>query len=585
MRKHYWIIVVALISCMVSFTSCEKVPKMLDPLLPDAEPMEEMMEPELTEMMEPPVGSVDVLIYTGSTWWITPANARVEAETTRSLLQAAGIEVAITESEENVRDWMLQTTADSAVNVLVVYGVIPGSIYSPANGQPDGSIAENWIETTDGDTILNQSDYLGWNSTNDPNKVGIPPEEWDQTNLPSVGSNRHGTLRNLMDIPNIVIDTTLLNVPMVVTEDGSTLTPSLVSVESDRPLPLNQLQGDWFAEKVFASDTGDAQATVADPVIVRDGDRGRLAIVLQTDSRDDPKGEVAAEVIINCLLADPVLPDTQVMETVETPAETEMPVEEMTVMIGVRKLYWGDIGTSTISSADPDGSNIQTLITGVRPWSLALDVDGGKIYWISLTGSIGRANLDGSNAVQLIPQSGEGIGLDLEAGKLYWAGSGRISRANLDGSGIETLVTGLSKPDSMALDLVNRKVYWTDSAVHTIQRANLDGSNVETLVTGLRHPQGLNLDVAGGKMYWSNWPPSDKIQRANLDGSNVEDIAPGRGGLEGIVLDFDRGKMYWTDFAIDKIQRADFDGSNIEDIVTTGLGQPISITLDIGPIN
>ena len=86
-------------------------------------------------------------------------------------------------------------------------------------------------------------------------------------------------------------------------------------------------------------------------------------------------------------------------------------------------------------------------------------------------------------------------------------------------------------------------------------------------------------------MYWSNWPPVDKIQRANFDGSNIEDIAPGRGGLEGIVLDFDRGKMYWTDFGVDKIQRADFDGSNIEDIVTTGLSQPISITLDIGPIN
>ena len=270
------------------------------------------------------------------------------------------------------------------------------------------------------------------------------------------------------------------------------------------------------------------------------------------------------------------------LNTVVTVVEEPEPEPQF---VGVRKLYWGDIGTSTISSADPDGSNIQTLITGVRPWSLALDVAGGKIYWVSLDGSIGRANLDGSNVEALILQGGEGIGLDLEAGKLYWAGGGRISRANLDGSGIETLVTGLAKPDSMALDLVNRKVYWTDSANHTIQRANLDGSNVETLITGLRHPQGLNLDIAGGKMYWSNWPPSDKIQRANLDGSNIEDIAPGRGGLEGIVLDFDRGKMYWTDFGIDKIQRANFDGSNIEDIVTTGLSQPISITLDIGPIN
>ena len=157
-------------------------------------------------------------------------------------------------------------------------------------------------------------------------------------------------------------------------------------------------------------------------------------------------------------MLDPLLPDAEQVEPMEPepteiPEIMEMPAEEMSVMIGVRKLYWGDIGTNTISSADPDGSNIQTLITGVRPWSLALDVAGGKIYWIGLGGGIGRANLDGSSVEVLLPQGGEGIGLDLAAGKLYWAGSGRISRANLDGSGIETLVTGLSKPDSMALDL------------------------------------------------------------------------------------------------------------------------------------
>ena len=62
---------------------------------------------------------------------------------------------------------------------------------------------------------------------------------------------------------------------MIVTADGSTLTPSLYGFLSDRPLPLKQLQGNWFAEKVFASDTGDTQhANLADPVILRDGHLG-----------------------------------------------------------------------------------------------------------------------------------------------------------------------------------------------------------------------------------------------------------------------------------------------------------------------
>ena len=584
MRKYLWIAVIALIGCTIYFVGCERVPTMLDPLLPDAEQVEPVEPTEMPEeMMEMPVDLVDVLIYTNRSFWITLEDAERAAEITKRRLDSEGIQAEITKDDAYVREWMLHTTGDGKVNVIVLYGVLPASVYGTGNTEPDGSIAENWIETTDGDTILNHADYIAFNTDFDVDKV----TEWTPANPnQAVGSNREAGLQNLMDNPNIDLFTAWRaggGASMTVTSDGTTLTPSLVNFDSLRPIPLAQLQGEWFAEKVFASDTGDAQATYADPVIVRDGDRGRLAIVHATTEYEGLlNGEVAAEIIINCLLAPPM------MTTVETQPEStvEMPPEVIPIEIGVRKLYWGDIGTRTISSADPDGSNIQTLVTGVRAWSLALDVAGGKIYWVSLfDGNVSRANLDGSNVEVLIPQGGEGIGLDLEAGKLYWAGGGRISRANLDGSRIESLVTGLPKPDSMALDLLNRQVYWTDSADGTIRRADLDGSNVETLVTGLQHPQGLNLDIEDGKMYWSNWPPIDKIQRANLDGSNIEDIAPGRGGLEGIVLDFDRGKMYWTDFGVGKIQRADFDGSNIEDIVTTGLIQPISITLDIGPIN
>ena len=107
-----------------------------------------------------------------------------------------------------------------------------------------------------------------------------------------------------MDLPNVAIDVHQYDIPMVVTERGSTLTPSLINFESDRPFPLDQLQAEWFAEQVFASDTGDAQATFADPVIVRDRDRGRLAMVHQTQNENNPKAVVAAEIIINYLLVE-----------------------------------------------------------------------------------------------------------------------------------------------------------------------------------------------------------------------------------------------------------------------------------------
>lgn len=248
------------------------------------EPMQKMLPP-VTENPTDSVTVPPVLIYTGDTWWITSEAAKAEAETTRNLLRSAGISAKITEDEDSVREWMLQTAADSRVNVLILYGFLPPAIYPDGNTQPDGSVAEQWIETSDGNTLLNHADYFGFNFKR--------------------FENREGALQNLMDIPGIripLID--YRHLPMDVTATGAALTPSLVDFGSDRPLPLSQLQGGWVAEKVLASHTSVDGEVWADPVIVRDGNRGRIALLHQTQNQDNPKGEVAAELIINYLLAE-----------------------------------------------------------------------------------------------------------------------------------------------------------------------------------------------------------------------------------------------------------------------------------------
>ncbi len=86
------------------------------------------------------------------------------------------------------------------------------------------------------------------------------------------------------------------------------------------------------------------------------------------------------------------------------------------------------------------------------------------------------------------------------------------------------------------------RMYWTDAVAGKIQRANLDGSEVEDLVTGLSEPQGIALDVAGGKMYWAEVGGVLKIRRADLDGSGVEDPVESVGPV-GIALDVAGGKV------------------------------------------
>ena len=88
------------------------------------------------------------------------------------------------------------------------------------------------------------------------------------------------------------------------------------------------------------------------------------------------------------------------------------------------------------------------------------------------------------------------IALDLVSGKIYiadWLGT--IDRVNLDGTGLETLVTGQTGAEGIALDIADDKMYWATALQGSIQRANLDGTGLETVVTGLSFPVGIALQI------------------------------------------------------------------------------------------
>jgi len=96
----------------------------------------------------------------------------------------------------------------------------------------------------------------------------------------------------MMDIPGIVMwdDNTCVKA----TDEGKAIAPDLADFQSDRPFHVDQLINDWFPEVVLAENEA---GTRADPIIVRDGNRGRLIPVFQTADQNDPKGAVEAEII------------------------------------------------------------------------------------------------------------------------------------------------------------------------------------------------------------------------------------------------------------------------------------------------
>ena len=281
--------------------------------------------------------------------------------------------------------------------------------------------------------------------------------------------------------------------------------------------------------------------------------------------------------------------------------------ENITVDTENSKIYWSE-GTD-LKRANLNGSNRRNIAKGSGPLT-GIAVADGKVYWteklkgIANNGQIQRANPNGSSIEKLVTVNRAvplGISVDLVGRKLYWTDSnGKIQRADLDGSGVEDVVTGLRTPASFSAAaslqptfaltgavIGSPAIYWTDKQASAIRRVNINNLKVEDIITNVPDAAALALDLTRGQIYWTE-TDTGKIRRANLNGSNVQDLITGLTGPLSLALDLVRGKIYWTDqnwnpftgtITESKIQRANLNGSNVQDIVT-GLGTVEGIALD-----
>ena len=243
------------------------------------------------------------------------------------------------------------------------------------------------------------------------------------------------------------------------------------------------------------------------------------------------------------------------------------------------RIYWTNMGApsgndGTILSTKLDGSDLKTVVPSggtFTPKQLTLDPEHGLLYWSDREGMrVMRSKLDGSSIETLVTiAEGEsartvdsnwavGIALDLSAGYVYWtqkgaddAGQGSLRRAPIalsngetsdKRSDIEVLFQGLPEPIDLALDLQDRKVYWTDRGDNTVNRASMDlpagttaatRTDREKLVQGLNEAIGITLDLRHGNVYYTDL--GGLVGTCKLDGSGAKTVVSGQGSLTGIT--------------------------------------------------
>jgi hypothetical protein len=268
---------------------------------------------------------------------------------------------------------------------------------------------------------------------------------------------------------------------------------------------------------------------------------------------------------------------------------------------GPAQIYWTDGVPGTIGRANIDGTGaVQNLVAGgSQPHGVA--VDAAHIYWTNVlntntsAGTIGRANLDGTGVDQnFITGVNPTGGLAVDDGHIYWGNQDNsgtvafgipatIARANLDGTGVDqNFITGADTASGIAVDAAH--IYWANRGQFTIGRANLDGTGVtQNLVNiGSGFPSGVAVD--SGHIYWAGTTGS--LGRANLDGTGVTPNFVDAGAFpSGIAVD--SGHLYWTHVNFssdpnafdDAIGRANLDGTGVDQSFIFGTFSPEGVAV------
>jgi hypothetical protein len=163
------------------------------------------------------------------------------------------------------------------------------------------------------------------------------------------------------------------------------------------------------------------------------------------------------------------------------------------------------------------------------------------------------------------------ISMSVHASEIFWSDTFKIQSADLDQKTPRIIINNVSS-FGMAVDPTDKKIYFTDYTNGKIQRANFDGSQVETLISGLTGPESIVLDLNTKKIYWGVSEYQHRgIWRANLDGSQVEPLISSQDlqiGPTTLALDLANGKMYWGDNLDDKIYRSDLNGAKKETFIS-----------------
>uniref|UniRef100_A0A8C4P0F1 Low density lipoprotein receptor a n=1 Tax=Dicentrarchus labrax TaxID=13489 RepID=A0A8C4P0F1_DICLA len=219
--------------------------------------------------------------------------------------------------------------------------------------------------------------------------------------------------------------------------------------------------------------------------------------------------------------------------------------------MATKEIYWSDISQKKIYRAQMDSAEDSTHHSTIigndidAPEGIAFDWIHGNLYWTdSIRSTISVVTADGSRRKTLFHQGlskPRAIVVDPHTNFIYWTDWGnqaKIEKAGLNGGDRTALVTdNIVWPNGITLDLLNQRLYWVDSKLHTLSSIDVQGGGRRTLIIDehkLAHPLGLT--VFEESVFWTDVSNNAILSANRLTGGDITPVAEHLSSPEDIIL-------------------------------------------------
>ncbi|XP_077356519.1 low density lipoprotein receptor a isoform X2 [Festucalex cinctus] len=219
--------------------------------------------------------------------------------------------------------------------------------------------------------------------------------------------------------------------------------------------------------------------------------------------------------------------------------------------MATKEIYWSDISQKKIYRAQMDSAEDSThhtvlISNGIdAPEGIAFDWIHRNLYWTdSIRSSISVATADGVRRKTLFSRGlskPRAIVVDPYSNFVYWTDWGnpaKIEKGGLNGGDRIALVTdNIVWPNGITLDLLNQRLYWVDSKLHSLSSIDVQGGGRHTLIVDehkLTHPLGLT--VFEERVFWTDVSNSAILSANRLTGEDIIPVAEHLTSPEDIIL-------------------------------------------------